>query len=95
MFTETENIGKAHISLAQQLIEQLEQCISHFREAQREKRKRVKCHYYSFEIHTCNIVSIVHDQMTPVLAGDLLGHFSLIVNVNDSDQNLYLLARVV
>lgn len=40
--TETENIGKAHISLAQQLTEQLEQCISHFREGQREKRKRVE-----------------------------------------------------
>ena len=30
-----QNIGKAHISLAQQLIEQLEQCIRDFREAQR------------------------------------------------------------
>lgn len=40
--TETENMGKAHISLAQQLIEQLEQCVKDFREMQREKRKRVE-----------------------------------------------------
>ena len=36
-------MGKAHISLAQQLIEQLEQCVKDFREMQREKRKRVRC----------------------------------------------------
>ena len=88
MSTETENIGKAHISLAQQLTEQLEQCISHFREGQREKRKRVKCHYKIFEIHVCHIISIVHDQSAPVLPGDLLGQFSRILNVGDSDQKL-------
>jgi len=41
-FSETENIGKAHISLAQKLIEQLEQCVRDFREMQREKRKSVR-----------------------------------------------------
>ena len=42
LFSETENIGKAHISLAQKLIEQLEQCVRDFREMQREKRKSVR-----------------------------------------------------
>ncbi|KAJ7393864.1 proline-serine-threonine phosphatase interacting protein [Desmophyllum pertusum] len=40
--TETENMGKVHISLAQQLIEELEQCVRNFREMQRDKRKRVE-----------------------------------------------------
>ncbi|KAL9985653.1 hypothetical protein ACROYT_G008079 [Oculina patagonica] len=40
--TETENMGKVHISLAQQLIEELEQCVRNFREMQRNKRKPVE-----------------------------------------------------
>lgn len=40
--SETENMGKVHISLAQQLIEELEQCVRNFREMQRDKRKRVR-----------------------------------------------------
>ena len=34
-------MGKAHISLARQLIEQLEQCVRDFKDTQRDKRKRV------------------------------------------------------
>lgn len=39
--TETENIGKLHLALSKQLIEELESCVRKFREMQRDKRKKV------------------------------------------------------
>lgn len=39
---ETENIGNAHVALAQQLLEYLDRNVRDFRESQREKRKRVR-----------------------------------------------------
>lgn len=40
--TETENIGKLHLALSKQLIEELESCVRKFREMQRDKRKKVE-----------------------------------------------------
>ncbi|XP_015759730.1 PREDICTED: proline-serine-threonine phosphatase-interacting protein 1-like [Acropora digitifera] len=40
--TETENMGKLHVSLAHQLMENLEHIVRDFRESQREKRKKVE-----------------------------------------------------
>ncbi|XP_031566957.1 proline-serine-threonine phosphatase-interacting protein 2-like [Actinia tenebrosa] len=39
---ETENVGKAHIALAQQLLDDLEKAMREFRETQRAKRKQVE-----------------------------------------------------
>lgn len=40
--TETENIGKLHVALSQQLIEELENCVRNFKDVQRDKRKKVE-----------------------------------------------------
>jgi hypothetical protein len=40
--SETENIGKEHLSLAQHLLDDLEKATKDFKETQRTKRKQVK-----------------------------------------------------
>ena len=50
ILTETENMGKLHVSLAHQLMENLEQIVRDFKESQREKRKKVKISHGRFAV---------------------------------------------
>lgn len=52
-------MGKAHISVAHQLIDQLEQCVKEFRETQRDKRKRVSL-TFAINFSWFNLVILKH-----------------------------------
>ena len=63
---ETESIGKVHISLAQQLIEELELCVRKFREMQRDKRKNVRFANYIIVLYLQFCVYIYVQQLPSV-----------------------------
>ena len=54
--TETENIGKAHISAAHRMLEELDKSLKDFREQQREIRKKV-----IIVLYVCLLLSCIQD----------------------------------